>query len=99
MKEITQSAERDVRAIETGSDSRAKTINEKLTYILDAVKHVGWDLGECMFYMFENPKNRQETRTPRIASVVSKFVGGDLKYTVADIVDCWLNSSDGGVHY
>jgi hypothetical protein len=75
--------------------SELKTVNEKLTYVLESIAYVGWTLGECMYHLFATPKDRAEARSPRIATTVSRFVAGTTRYTVADIVGLWLSSPDG----
>lgn len=74
-----------------------KSIQQKMTDILDLASDCSWGLSDLVYYMFRH-KNEDGTavkRTHSHSNKVQKFLAGNSKYGPADIIHAWYNHKDG----
>ena len=76
-----------------------RTPEEKITFMLDALKQLNWTLGDFLHYIFrlpgtidsDNPRHTVPPRSVSHGTVVGKFLKGNKKHGVAELVGFWLN--------
>ncbi len=82
-----------------------RTPEEKITFMLDALKQINWTLGDFLYHFFrlpgtrdtesENPLQLVPPRSVRHGSVLGRFLKGAMKHRVAELVGFWLDDPGG----
>ncbi|KAL0566683.1 hypothetical protein V5O48_015322, partial [Marasmius crinis-equi] len=65
--------------------------SEKLDVVLNAIKDVDWTLGDFLHHLFRR-KGPRETRSLTYTQMVSKFLCGNTKIKLADVLDAILHN-------
>ena len=69
----------------------------KLAHVLDSINETNWSLVDFLYFTFwvKDEKNGVMHHTKRHAGAVGRFMRGQDKYIVSDILHCWFRSPDG----
>jgi hypothetical protein len=66
---------------------------------LDAINETNWSLADFLYFTFrvkdEKTNDGVVHRTKQHASAVGRFMRGQDKYVISDILQCWFRSPDG----
>ena len=75
------------------------SVETKLAHILDAINETNWSLADFLYFTFRVKDEKTDDgvvhRTKRHASAVGRFMRGQDKYVVSDILQCWFQTPDG----
>ena len=70
------------------------SVETKLAHILDAINETNWSLADFLYFTFRVKDAKTDDgvvhRTKRHASAVGRFMRGQDKYVVSDILQCWF---------
>lgn len=72
-----------------------ETDDQRIEHVLHAIRETGFNLGEFLFYVFQPRKQREKGRSRSVAAVVSKFLRGVSRKAVKDILQLWMEHTDG----
>jgi hypothetical protein len=88
----------------SGSTTKSRTfshklsVDKKLNIVFSAItKDAHWTLSEFLYFAFrvKGTKGKKISRSSRHATMVSRFLRGQTRYKVADILAAWTQSPDG----
>jgi hypothetical protein len=75
------------------------SIERKLAHVLDAINATNWSLADFLYFAFRVKDEKTDDgvvhRTKQHAGTVGRFMRGQDKYVVSDILHCWFRSPDG----
>jgi hypothetical protein len=69
-------------------------VSEKLDYVFDYLKTLGWDTATFLCYLFA-PRNRNHPCSSRHGGIVERFLNGRCEISVSQILEAWWTTADG----